>query len=169
MLDDSDLSSGITELSDAPLTHGIPASDPVNWFTPPSRITPNGKWMSITRNAHAYVVPITYGSGMPTFREPDAGDLVPISVPEGCESTVEIAATSHDGAFVAVLLTRIERRIVKHGSYAGARRGQVRHLFVARSDGTDLTQIDVGTDGVNLEYGIGNDSFIGVGFRPYTP
>ncbi len=41
----------------------------------------------------------------------------------------------------------------------------VRHLFVARADGSDLTQIDVGTDGVEFDVG----SFTDVVFRPGTP
>jgi hypothetical protein len=121
-------------------------------------LSPDGQWALVNEFGEAFLVPVDFSSGIPVVPEPTTADLLPITPPSGWDADVQVGAVNHDGSLVALNLFRVEGK--------GRKQRRVRHLFVARSDGTDLTQIDVGTDGVEFEESFGSDSFRGVAFVP---
>jgi hypothetical protein len=121
--------------------------------------SPDGQWALVNRLGEAWLVPVDFSSGAPVIPEPTTADLLPITPPDGWHGDVRVLAVNHDASLVALNLFRDERR-GKQGIV------RARHLFVARVDGSDLTQIDVGTDGVEFAEDKWDDSFLVAAFVP---
>ena len=167
-LDLSSWPSQPTEIDDVaidlPLSENSGGSSEGPWeLGEPPAFSPDGRFALVTFEDKAYLVPIEFDTvdEMITVPDPEPVDEIIITVPSGYEARREIRAVSEDGSLVALVLVRYE----KQGKGKKASTVPVRHLFVARADGSDLTQIDVGTDGVEFHVG----SFTDVVFRPGTP
>jgi hypothetical protein len=157
-LDVSDLAaSGVLVVSDDVASSH--ASSESTWGADSlATLSPDGQWALVNRLGDAWLVSVDFSSGVPVVPEPTTADLLPITPPSGWDADVQVLAVNHDASLVALNLFREEGK--------GKNKRRVRHLFVARSGGTDLTQIDVGTDGVEFEERFGDDSFTAAAFVP---